>query len=348
MKKRLIYAVTLVMLLLLLAACGKAEPATDTGTIPPETTVALTPPAATPTPTPATPTPAEEQTPKQNMTVSLETRDVTVSGVELTERNGVETIRVYYDVTNTSNKIIRPLWSVSMTAFQNQEKLSPNTHTLDGVEEYDNGGRMIFPGVTLRACENYELQDTSIITLEIGENTGNPLITIELDIADLPELTPPPPVVPIPTPDDITQWLGYQGLKSDFGPSVQGVSITLEMLKHEIVNLNGEKFLRVYFECTLLEKKEDVNLSAFMQSRYQIYQDGILIAGDSTNDVPGYKLPKIDGFDEAGLTLAVGETSHYVVSRRLESDSDVVVMAMSNANSPTNGDAFIGAVIPVK
>ena len=346
MKKRLITVTTLAVLLLSLVACGKTESAPpEEASTPPET--ATTAPTATPAATP-TPEPTEEPKPAQNMTASLATRDVTVAGVELTERNGVETIRVYYDVTNTSQKIIQPLWSVSMAAYQNDEKLSPNISTLDGVEEYDNGGRRIFPGVTLRACENYELLDTSLITLEIGDNSGDPVITIELDIADLPAVTPAPAVVPIPTPEDITAWAGYQGLEHDFEPTSLGNSLTLKLVKHEIVEHNGDNFLRLYFDCTLLAKKDDTNVSAFMYSRYYIYQDGILIGSDTTMDELGYKLPDVEDYDDHSLNIEIGETSHYVVSRRLRSDSDVIFMAVNFGNNPINGDAFIGAVIPVK
>ena len=340
MKKKLLPLLLVAAILFSLAACGSPAPT--------PAPAAATPAPSTPTP-PPTPPPAPQPTPEVNMTTQLKNVDITIVGAELSERSGVAQLRVYYDCTNTSTKILSPLYGFESErkAFQNDEELGSNIYALDNVDEYSKYATLLYPGASIRACENFELLDTtSFVTVHVGDNRAEPSLVIEFDPTALSPLKPQPELVLVPTPEDITDWLGYQGLASDFGPNFSKTEINLALLKHEVVKHEGNTYLRVYFELTTLAVADDKKVSAFMDTNYWFFQDGIQLERDSAMDT--YGLPSPADIGKHGDTVLLDETNTYVVNRLLHSDSDVVVMASLFGNNATKGDPFIGTIISVK
>ena len=340
MKKKLVAILFIIAIVFSLAACGapKASP----------------PPAATPTPaasTPApTPEPTPEPTPDESMTAHLKNVDITIAGAELTERDGKPQLRVFYDVTNTSAKILSPLYGFNSarTAVQNGEELKSNIAKLNDVSAYDRYPTLLYPGVTVRACENFALSETPsfVVTVHVSEYRGEPQLSVEFDPTKLSPVTPEPKLVLNTEPEDISKWLGYEGLAADLGPNHSKSEIHLELLDHEVVKFEGEDYLRVTFKITTLAVAEDKKVSAFMDTNYWLFQDGIQLERESAMDT--YGLPKPTGMGRHGDNVLLGESNTYVVNRLLHSDSPVVVMASISGSDFLDGDPFIGAIIPVK
>ena len=339
MKKKLVAILFIVAIVLSLAACGapKASP----------------PPAATPTPAAATPAPTPEPTPEptpdESMTAVLKNVTISVAGTELSERNGVPQLRVYYDCTNTSDKILSPLYGFESDriAFQNDEELKSNIYQLDDVAEYSKYATLLYPGVTLRTCENFELLDTtSFVTFHLGDYRDDDPLVLAFDPTYLIPLKAEPELVLIPKAEQISDWVGYQGTESHFGPNFSKTEIDLKLLEHEVVKHEGETYLRVYFELTTLAVADDKKVSAFMDTKYWFFQDGIQLERESSLDT--YRLPAPADIGDDGDTVLLGESNTYVVNRLLHSDSEVVVLATLFGGNATQGDNFIGTVISVK
>jgi len=130
MKKKLLPLLLVAAILFSLAACGSPAPV-----------------AATPAPSTPTPSPTPQPTPEMNMTAQLKNVSITIVGAELSERSGVAQLRLYYDCTNTSAKILSPLYGfeTERTAFQNDEELSSNIYELDNVSEYSKYAPLLSP-----------------------------------------------------------------------------------------------------------------------------------------------------------------------------------------------------------
>jgi len=339
-------SLSLVFLLLLFGTVGCQKD--DKEDTPIKTTTEKSEKASTREETEApTTTEATEET--QNMSISLSDTDIVVAGVELAEKDGTFYLRVYYDVTNTSGQIFSPFsgFHCDRLAFQNDTQLTQNHSDIDKIAEYANYGRYIYHGVTIRVCENFELLDTdNTVQLFVSERNKDTGLLIDLDIDNLPELTSAPEIVPIPKVDVPTTWLGYLGVEGDIESTSFSTKIHLKIVDHSIFEVKGQNYVRVFFEYTPMEIKDDKDSSAFMTTRYWFYQDGILLGTTTSLDM--YGLPKAEGVGGHSDDIPLGETGSYTVTRALNSDSDILVLASYFANDPVDGESFIGTVISVK
>ena len=335
MKKIVSVLLVLVLTLLMLSGCKKNEEF-------PESTSTVSPAPSSSNEAPESdPEPEDDTRPS----ISITNFDYTVAGADLVTDKDETVLRIYIDVTNTSDDIlpVSDAFVFDAFAYQNGTELKNSYTNIDKIEEYDNIRKSIFPGVTIRRVTNYHLLDESDVHYFLGEYKAVTGLELDFDITNLPELGPKPEIIPIPTLEPASTIAGYKGEKAEF--SYSGNNFELEIVKYEVVENKGEKCLRVYFNFTLLELRDPEKLtSPAVCSNYYFYQDGIMIGSYMPTDVSG--LPKIEGTVDSSDNIDVGESSYFSVSRTLNSDSDVLVRAATGTIKP--GAPFIGAVFSVK
>ena len=335
--KKILIILLAVVFVFTLTACGdkkdEAQPATEN-----ESTNSSSSSSEDTTPAPAAPT--------QNMSITIDDRDITVAGWELTEKDGDPALRVYYDITNQSSTVQSPLFDtfLSRDAFQNGEELKSNISDLDDVEEYDNYSRHIYPGVTIRTCENFMLLDTTS-DVELSINYRDDELVVNLDLKNPQAPGPAPERVLIPDPEDPETMSNYEGPASSWASDLFEEEIDLKYLGSEIFDEDGQKYIRMNFEMKLLANKDDKETSPFMTTRYYVYQDGIQLGdGNGMN----FRMPKIADMGSPTEQMNLGDTHTYGVIIPIISDSPIQVMATAWYLHPEEGDGFVGGLVKVQ
>ena len=338
MKKTVSVLLVLALTILMLAGCNKKE-------TPPEN---VAPPATSaPSTTEAPRTQPEPEPAKETALPSISIKDYeyTIAGADLVTDKDGQVLRVFFDVTNTSDTIqpVSEAFVFDNFVYQNDTELKASYGKIGDAEEYDNMRKSIFPGVTIRRVTNFHLLDESDVHYFLGEYKSETGLELDFDITDLPEISPAPEIVPIPTVEPASGMEGYQGEKAEF--SYSGNKYELELVKHEVVEQKGEKYLRVYYKYTVLELKDpEKPVNPAMTGSYYFYQDGITIGTFLPSDVPG--IPMTEDMTKSTENIGVGESSYFAVGRALTSDSDVLVMA--GTGKIKTGEPFIGTVVSVK
>ena len=330
--------ITVSLLLLICSACNTAAKPGEASAAPDEATSEVTV-------TDAVEEEDEEEDdialPPQNMKAEFETFNITIAGAELTERDGTPTLRVLYDCTNVSDKILCALFGreTKRTATQNGEELESNIVRLDDVEEYEYYNAYNMPGVTVRVAENFVLIDTdNAVTLELADgNRSNVSITVNFDLDNLPAPGPAPELIPV-TEVDIEEMAGYAGTEGTFTSSYKKDEFHLKITGAEVVERDGKKIARIVMEFSTLAAEDGEVLVPTTSLGVMFFQDGLLLKGM-------YSVPKLDDTVPNSTKVAIGETVQLEQTWLLRTDSPVIACVANYMTAPVMGDPFLGVVV---
>lgn len=332
------------LLTLVMGGCGsKPEGATPAATDAPKTEP-TTQAGAEPTPA-ATPEPAPE-----NPSFSIANMDVTIGGAEWVTLSNEDALCVYLDFTNTSDMILQPSNELDFDAMQNGESLErPRGETQEQRALIENQHRRLFPGAVNRAAVYYlSADDASEITITFEGRKVDFTKDVTLDPANLWEVIQPPVHLPAA---EIASIPGYSGTKahfdSDFSTLAEG---DLELLRHEFVEVEGAKYVVVYFGIEVTgNMEEDESKDPYLMTNCFVFQDGVQLGSSTTQDdrmsygVNVYTMYELFPEVEAHMkNIGPNEPVTTAIIYRLVSDSDVSVVAAFNCSDFTEGEMFIG------
>lgn len=240
---------------------------------------------------------------------------VAVVGVEeFTDAAGDPAVRLYYDFTNNSDERTGGS-DISVTAKQSGfELVSTYALSQDDVPEYGNEYLYVYPGVTIRCIEelgyNPEAGGTIVFTLE-DYWASDDTLTVEVDATDLPGAPAEPlEIVPVTDPHTTDGW-ATEGEYDD---------CYFTLLDYEVVEADSysdcDQVIRFYFEYTNNGSEAE---SAWWNSNFSAYQDGIQLSTDSADD-------RVDADELYHEDIEPGETVTCAVCFGIRSDSPVELM----------------------
>lgn len=243
---------------------------------------------------------------------------VAVVGVEeFTDASDAPAVRLYYDFTNNSNEKAEGS-DINVTGKQSGFELV-GTYALsaDDVDEYGNEYLYVYPGVTIRCIEelNYNPEAGGNIEFTLKEWYSDDSFTVEVDSANLPGAPAEPlEIVPIADPTYTEGW----PTEGEYDECY------FKVLDYEVVEADSysdcEQVIRFYFEYT---NNTDEAESAWWNSNFFAYQDGIQLSTDSADD-------RVDSDDMYSEDIEPGETATCSVCFGLRSDSPVELMLIDS------------------
>lgn len=251
---------------------------------------------------------------------------VAVVGVEeFTDASDAPAVRLYYDFTNNSDDRTGGS-DISVEGKQSGiELVSTYAMSQDDVPEYGNSSLYVYPGVTIRCIREFsynpEAGGTIVFTLE-DYWASDETLTVEVDATNLPGAPAEPlEITPITDPNCTDGW-ATEGEYDD---------CYFKLLDFEVVEADSysdcEQVIRFYFEYT---NNTDEAESAWWNSNFTAYQDGIQLSSDSADD-------RVDSDDMYSEDIEPGETATCSVCFGLRSDSPVELMLID-----TWDDIYIG------
>lgn len=240
---------------------------------------------------------------------------VAVVGVEeFTDAAGEPAVRLYYDFTNNTNDKTGGS-DISVTAKQSGfELVSTYALSQDDVPEYGNAYLYVYPGVTIRCIEelgyNPEAGGTIVFTLE-DYWASDETLTVEVDATNLPGAPAEPlEITPIPDPHNTDGW----PTEGDYDGNY------FKLLDYEVAEADSysdcDQIIRFYFEYTNNGSEAE---SAWWNSNFTAYQDGIQLSTDSADD-------RVDADELYHEDIEPGETVTCAVCFGIHSDSPVELM----------------------
>lgn len=252
---------------------------------------------------------------------------VTVQAAELfTDEIGNSIIRVYFDFTNTSDKIICNSDEVFINATQNGFSLADSyTEDEDRLPEHGNWRIHMIPGTTIRTVSEYVCEpEYGIVEFTIKASESQESLSVWFDPQNLPGRPEPLPVVPILEPV-YTEGLPSEGVLEDLYP--------IKILGHEVVLLNGEyPTLCVHVEFTN-NSKEETNFSRVVND--MALQDGLALN-------PVFPFETVEGSENSYENIEPGQTIRATACFALESDSPVEFLIRGRGE-----ECVLGLMIPV-
>ena len=265
-------------------------------------------------------------------TIELDECTIVVLGAEeITDYDEKPAIRVWFDVTNTSDETCYTNYNYEFTATQDGYELTETGADYDiSVEAADVGLLKIRPGVTIRACEEYSFKKdggTIIVGFNNYYSEEEPK-TVEFDPANLPG-APAEEFAREKVADP--QWVA--DLPADGTYESYGVKYDLKIAKHEFTEgYEGEKLIRVYYEFT---NNSDDEQTFSMNCTHAAYQDGI--------ELPiSYAKESVAEDDKSYEDVKPGDTVTLSYCYELSGDSPIEIEARDIH------DGGVGAVFEVE
>lgn len=205
-------------------------------------------------------------------TIELDDCTINVLGAEkIVDSEEKPAIRVWFDITNTSDETTYTDYNFEFSATQDGYEL---TETYAGyensVEAADAGLLNIRPGVTIRVCEEYNFkEDGGLIVIGFKNYfSDEEPVTIELDPKNLPG-APKNEFIPEKIADP--QWV--KDLKAEGTYEAYDVKYDIKIEKCEFTeDYDGKKLIRVYYDFKNNSAEEE---SFGMTILHSAFQDGI-------------------------------------------------------------------------
>ena len=218
---------------------------------------------------------------------------------------GNNALRVYFEITNTSEAILSPFSALEINAEQSGKPLDSDFVWDQAVPEDAYYGLGVYPGVTLRFSLIYPLTDTSKVQFKVGAPGEDPLLTTSVS----PKHTTPPKTPFTPTP--ISAPTRVSGL-----PDSGTIGGQLEVAIKDAKMADGK--LTVSYQLTNHSKAEK---SFDMVVETYAYQDGIELLPVAT---------------DTGDAVAPGKTTTATITYSLRTQSPVEV-TLGLASKPQLG-----------
>ena len=291
-------AILMVLLMVIsLAACGGKEPAPDKGD-----NTAVT-----------------EKTEKvegfKETKIELDACTINVLGCEkIKDYDEKPAIRVWFDVTNTSEETCYTNYNYEFTATQDGYELTETSADYEmRVDAADTGSLEIRPGVTIRTCEEYNFkEDGGDITIGFNNYySEEEPVTINFDPKNLPG-APKEEFVIEKVADP--QWV--KDLKAEGVYDVYDVKYDIKIEKSEFVeDYDGNKLIRVYYDF----KNNSEEAESFSSNiTHGAFQDGI--------ELPiSYPKEKVAEDENYTVEVEPGKSIKLAYSYKLRTDSPVEI-----------------------
>ena len=248
-------------------------------------------------------------------TIELSESKIVVVGAErIVDYDEKDALRVWFDITNTTEESKYLAWTYEFKATQDDYELVDTSSGIEyTVKEEGNDIRDVRPGVTVRATKEVVMKpDGGLITLSfIDSYDEEKVFTVELDPKNLPGA---PKEEFVPATIDDPKWLdGYpeKGQYEAFGDLYD-----VEIEKFELTeSYSGEKLIRIYFN---FKNNSDEATAFHMNISPIVYQDGV---GLDT----GYADVSVTEDDNYSQEIEVGESIKVACCYELISESPVEV-----------------------
>ncbi len=251
-------------------------------------------------------------------TVELDECKIVVLGAEkITDIDEKPAVRLWYDITNTSETSEIANWLFYIAATQDDYDLNETSADIGlSVEEDSNAYRTLRPSVTVRAVYEFSYkEDGGTINVNISnfEDDENPTV-IALDPKNLPGK--PKNDFEIEKVEDPT-WMG--DIKSEGTYHSFGVDYDVKIEKFELAkSYSGEELIRVYFDFV---NTSDEATSFNMTVIADAFQDGVSLE-------IGFPDESVSEEDNSSVEIAPGESIKVAYCYELISDSPVEVDLM--------------------
>ena len=252
---------------------------------------------------------------KQDTTIELDYCKIEVLGVEeIVDYDEKPAIRVWFDLTNTSEETCYTNYNYEFTATQDGYELTETSADYEiAVEAADTSLLEIRPGVKIRTCEEYNFKKDGG-TITIGFNnyySEEEPKTLQYDPANLPG-APKDEFVIEKVADP--QWV--KDLKAEGVYDVYNVKYDIKIEKCEFTeDYEGNKLIRVYYEFKNNNTEEE---SFSMNVTHGAFQDGI--------ELPiSYPKEKVAEDENYSVEVEPGKSIKLAYSYKLRTDSPVEI-----------------------
>lgn len=248
-------------------------------------------------------------------TIELDECTIVVLGAEeITDYDEKAAIRVWFDVTNTSDETCYTNYNYEFTATQDGYELTETSAYYEiAVDAADTSSLEIRPGVTVRTCEEYNFKEDGG-TIVVGFNnyySEEEPVTINFDPKNLPG-APKEEFVIEKVADP--QWV--KDLKAEGVYEAYDVKYDIKIEKCEFVEgYEGEKLIRVYYDF----KNNSEEAESFSSNiTHSAFQDGI--------ELPiSYPKEKVAEDDNYTVEVEPGKSIKLAYSYELRGDSPVEI-----------------------
>ncbi|MBQ8861036.1 MAG: DUF5067 domain-containing protein [Ruminococcus sp.] len=251
---------------------------------------------------------------KETEIVLDECKVVVVGAEQIVDYDEKPAVRLWYDITNTSEDSNYANWLFFVSATQDGYDLDETTADFEmTVEEEPNSYRKLRPGVTIRAVYEFVFkEDGGAISVNISnfEDEEN-ATTISLDPKNLPGK--PKSEFKLAKVDD-PKWMG--DIKSEGTYNSFGEVYEIKIEKFELTkNFSGEDLIRVYYD---FKNTGSETTSFNMTFIAEAYQDGASLES-------GYPEEEVSEDQNGTVEIAPGESIKVAYSYELISDSVVEI-----------------------
>ena len=259
---------------------------------------------------PTTPGPAE---PVEGASVEPVSADFDESHLDIlsaeyfTDGDGKDSIRVYYDYTNTSDEAKCAVVAYDIEASQDDYELV-TTYAMEDAPEYGNDLLDVRPGITIRCYEEFNFKSTGgPVVITFKEFLGDKSVSMQFDPQNLPgRPTKEWSITPIKDPD----WINGLPSEADY----EDYHIKFNKVEAG-ENYNDEPMTIIYFDFT---NNADEATSFLMAFDFRVMQDGIEMESTFTLD----DIPEEDNYT---VDVAPGDTITVARCYLNRSDSPITV-----------------------
>lgn len=247
--------------------------------------------------------------------IELDACTINVLGCEqIKDYDEKPAIRVWFDVTNTSDETCYTNYNYEFTATQDGYKLTETSAYYEiAVDAADTSLLEIRPGVTIRTCEEYNFKEDGG-TIVVGFNnyySEEEPVTINFDPKNLPG-APKEEFVIEKVADP--QWV--KDLKAEGVYDAYDVKYDIKIEKYEFTEgYEGEKLIRVYYD---FKNNSDEEESFSSNITHGAFQDGI--------ELPiSYPKEKVAEDENYTVEVEPGKSIKLAYSYELRTDSPVEI-----------------------
>lgn len=284
---RYILAIFLVLVMALsLCACGETKPATNSGA----------------------------NIDFEETTITLDGCEIVVLGAEkIVDIDDKDAIRIWYDITNTSDESNYVSWLFDISAVQGSVELEETSADLEvAVDEETYSGRSIRPGVKIRTVYEATLDSDKAVDVKFTDAYDETVFTtITFALENLPGA--PAQSFDIEKVDNPT-WMGdveSEGIYSAFGEEYE---VKIDRFE-KVECVGGVDAIRVYFELKNTSGEKDA--FGYIVTP-MAYQDGISL------DV-AFPLEEVEEDENYMTEIESGESIVVATCYELISDSPVEI-----------------------
>lgn len=254
--------------------------------------------------------------------------EVAIVGAELiTDMDGEEGIRFYYDFTNNSDDAVYPAEDLYFVVEQNgYEMVTTYCSYEDDAPEYGNDYLYIRPGMTIRCCAEYSCKvNSDPVTFTISDWWDEEVsISAVFDMENLPGRPSDDLVMPVLSDPDWTKALPTEGtFDDDYYVSIESAEVVTAWEE-------GAEVLRVYFDFT---NNSDEDNSMWWATNVRAFQDGV----ELYSDWPEVDVEEDENWD---LDIPSGESITCSQCFLLVSDSPVEIEVYDFSEGAVLGTVF--------